>query len=86
MGGRKQHLSERWEYAVGQDGGLDLYRNGVAVGFLGRQFWYFRLGRRRGVSMYITVLPNEAEVEVWRGRTMEIRVRTGIHGTWVEKC
>jgi hypothetical protein len=81
-------VNERWEYAVGQDGGLDLYRNGVAVGFLGRQFWYMRLARfgvRRGTCVYVTVLPNEAEVEVWRGRTMEIRVRTGTYGAWVEK-
>jgi hypothetical protein len=61
-------MNERWEYAVGQDGGLDLYRNGVAVGFLGRQFGYLRMERpgRSGVirkGVVVTLLPGGAEVE-----------------------
>jgi hypothetical protein len=51
---------------VGQDGVLDLYRNGVAVGFLGRQFGYLQLCRtgssvRKGVV--VTLLPGGAQVE-----------------------
>jgi hypothetical protein len=58
-------MNERWGYAVGQDGALDLYQNGVGVGFLGRQFWYLRLGRPRRIrkGVFVTVLPGGAEVE-----------------------